>query len=59
MKWIFPIASDAHDWNKVVLGIRGTIEELLPTDMVRAGYPVLVSKGWISLGMGLGNEGPG
>lgn len=52
-----PTASEVHDWNKVALSIRGTMRELLSTDM--AGYLVQVSRGWVIPGMGLGNEGPG
>lgn len=54
-----PTASDVHDWNKVVLSIGATMRELLSTDMVRAGYLVQVSRGRVSPGMGLDNEGPG
>lgn len=35
------------------------MRELLSTDTVRVGYLVQVSRGWVSPGMGLGNEGPG
>lgn len=35
------------------------MRELLSKDMVRAGYLVWVSRGRVSPGLGLGNEGPG
>lgn len=54
-----PTASEVHDWNTVALSTRGTMRELLSTDMVMAGYLVQVSRGWVIPGMGLKTEGPG